>query len=136
MGNRGSSQDLDCEAETLGYSTGVIAFASIISHSVRVSCLSFARLLRGTCSAGSRSNALVSVINAARDNSRSTLLDALNQLALRPQSLLNSCWVFTRPSALVLSKMVWKRSLFFTSYLCSARLVSDVSDDGFSVRAA
>jgi hypothetical protein len=32
------------------------------------------------------------------------------------------------PSDLVLSNMVWKRSLFFISYLCSDRLASEAGD--------
>ena len=70
------------------------------------------------------------------ERSRSTALDALNQLSLRPQSLLNSFCVLMMPSDLVLSNMVWKRSLFFISYLCSNRLVSDSSDDGCPDRTA
>ena len=62
------------------------------------------------------------------DRSRSTALDALNQLSLRPQSLLNSFCVLIMPSDLVLSNMVWKRSLFFISYLCSDRLAYEAGD--------
>ena len=93
-------------------SRGVIALLSIINHSVLMNSLLLPRLERGMRSVDMRSSAVASVISAPIERSRSTASEALNQLSLRPHSLLNSFCVFTMPSARVLSNRVWKRSLF------------------------
>ncbi len=107
----------DAEYKRRNHSIGVIALLSIISHSVLISCLLLERLDLAICSAGRGSNAVASMISAPMDRSRSKAFDALNHLSLRPQSLLNSFYVLMMPSDLVLSNMVWKRSLFFMQRL-------------------
>ena len=93
-------------------SMGVMALLSIINHSVLINSLLLPRLERGMRSVDMRSSVVASVISAPMERSRSTAREALNQLSLRPHSLLNSFWVFTIPSALVLSNSVWNLSLF------------------------
>lgn len=105
------------EYKRRNHSIGVMASLSIISQRGLISCLLLERLNLAICSAGRRSNAVASVISAPMDRSRSTAFDVLNQLSLRPQSLLNSFYVLMMPSDLVLSNMVWKRSLFFMQRL-------------------